>query len=32
VLVIAADTTDTSPEDMFKIEKLTVNAGAVRRL
>jgi hypothetical protein len=24
VLVIAADSTDTSPEDMFKIEKLTV--------
>ena len=25
VLVIAADSTDTSPEDMFKIEKVTVN-------
>ncbi len=25
VLIIAADTTDTSPEDRFKIEKVTVN-------
>ncbi|SBT04806.1 hypothetical protein ACCAA_180070 [Candidatus Accumulibacter aalborgensis] len=25
VLVIAADTTDTTPEDMFKIQKVTVN-------